>query len=69
MHLMEWFTRVDADTILYKFTVEDPTTFTKPWTVEYPLRASKGPVYEYACHEGNYAMTDILSGARSAEKK
>ena len=68
MHLVERFTRVDADTILYKFTVDDPTTFTKPWTVEYPLRASKGPVYEYACHEGNYALMDILSGARRDEK-
>jgi hypothetical protein len=67
MHLVERFTRVDANTILYRFTVDDPTTFTKPWTAEYPLTASKGPVYEYACHEGNYALLDILRGARQEE--
>src|SRR5580704_6989688 len=67
LHLVERFTRVDANTILYRFTVDDPTTFTKPWTAEYPLTASKGPIYEYACHEGNYALMDILSGARREE--
>jgi hypothetical protein len=67
LHLVERFTRVDANTILYKFTVDDPSAFTKPWTAEYPLRQSKGPVYEYACHEGNYALLDILRGARQEE--
>jgi hypothetical protein len=67
LHLVERFTRVDTDTILYKFTVDDPSSFTKPWTAEFPLRQSKGPVYEYACHEGNYALLDILRGARQEE--
>ena len=67
LHLVERFTRVDANTILYKFTMDDPSAFTKPWTAEYPLRQSKGPVYEYACHEGNYALLDILRGARQEE--
>lgn len=69
MHLTEKFTRVDPDTILYEFTVEDPATFTKPWTAQIPMRRAKGPIYEYACHEGNYAMTGILAGAREAEKE
>jgi hypothetical protein len=68
MHLTERFTRVDPDTILYEFTVDDPATFTKPWTAQIPMRRSKGPIYEYACHEGNYAMTGMLGGAREAEK-
>ena len=68
MHLTEKFTRVDADTILYEFTVDDPATFTKPWTAQIPMRKTQGPVYEYACHEGNYAMTGMLGGAREAEK-
>ncbi|HTS75387.1 MAG TPA: hypothetical protein VMG40_04240 [Bryobacteraceae bacterium] len=66
MHVIERFERTDANTILYKATIEDPHTWTRPWTVEFPFRATKGPVYEYACHEGNYAMDDILGGA---EKK
>ena len=68
LHVVERFTRVDPGTILYKVTIDDPTTFTKPWTLEYPFLATKGPVYEYACHEGNYAMPDILGGARLEEK-
>ena len=67
LHVIERFRRVDANTILYRATVDDPATFTKQWTLEYPFVATKGPVYEYACHEGNYALTDILSGARAAE--
>jgi hypothetical protein len=67
LHVVERFTRTDQNTILYKVTLEDPTTFSKPWTIEYPFVATKGPIYEYACHEGNYAMTDILGGARKAE--
>ncbi len=69
LHLIERFTRVDANTINYEFTIDDPTTFTKPWTARIPLKAIPGPIYEYACHEGNYAMTDTLKGARLAEKK
>jgi hypothetical protein len=68
VHVVERFTRVDSGTILYRVTIDDPTTFTKPWTLEYPFLATRGPIYEYACHEGNYAMPDILGGARLAEK-
>ena len=67
LHVVERLKRVDANTILYKTTIDDPTTFSKPWTMEYPFVATAGPVYEYACHEGNYAMTDILGGARKSE--
>ncbi len=67
LHVIERFKRVDADTILYRATIDDPSTFTKIWTLEYPFVATPGPVYEYACHEGNYAMPDIMGGARKAE--
>jgi hypothetical protein len=69
LHLIERFTRVDQNNILYRVTVDDPTTFAKQWTMEYPFVATKGPVYEYACHEGNYSMTDILGGARKTEQE
>ena len=68
LHLVERFTRVDADTLEYRFTVDDQTTWTRPWTVAYPMVKTDGPIYEYACHEGNYGLKDILSGARSEEK-
>jgi hypothetical protein len=71
LHLVERFTRVDADTMEYRITIEDPRTFTKPWTAVIPI--SKLPddtqVYEYACHEGNYAMPNLLSGARADSLK
>jgi hypothetical protein len=67
LHVIERFRRVDAQTLLYRATVDDPATFTKQWTLEYPFVATTGPVYEYACHEGNYAMPDILGGARKLE--
>jgi len=69
LHLTERFTRVSPDVIQYEFTVDDPTAFTKPWTARIPLNKTPDRVYEYACHEGNYALTDILAGARAAEKK
>ncbi len=69
LHVIERFQRVDANTILYRATMEDPATFTRPWTVEYPFLATAGPVYEYACHEGNYAMQDIMGGARRMESR
>jgi hypothetical protein len=69
LHLTERFTRVSPDTLLYEFTVDDPTAFTRPWTAQIPVTKTKGPIFEYACHEGNYAMVDILAGARAAEKK
>lgn len=69
MHLIERFTRVSPDMIRYEFTVDDPTAFTKPWTARIPLNKAKGPIFEYACHEGNYALADILAGARKAERE
>jgi hypothetical protein len=69
LHVIERFTRVDANTILYKATIDDPATYTRQWTLEYPFLATAGPVYEYACHEGNYAMPDIMGGARKLEKQ
>ncbi|HYK18143.1 MAG TPA: hypothetical protein VEV37_08980 [Bryobacteraceae bacterium] len=69
LHVIERFERNNSDTILYKVIIDDPSTFSKQWTMEFPFNATKGPVYEYACHEGNYAMTDIMGGAREMEKK
>ena len=69
LHVTERFTRVDAETIDYQYTVDDPTTYTKPWTVSFPMTRTSGPIYEYACHEGNYGMTNLLSGARAKEKE
>jgi hypothetical protein len=68
MHLVERLTRVDADTLLYEFTVTDPTTWTRPWTAAIPMRQAPGPMYEYACHEDNYGLRGVLSGARAQEK-
>jgi hypothetical protein len=69
LRLTERFKRVDADTLLYEFTVNDPTTWTKPWTAEIPMMKSNEALYEYACHEGNYGMTNLLSGARAVERE
>jgi hypothetical protein len=55
--------------VLYQFTVEDPDTWTRPWTAEYPWVATRDQMYEYACHEANYALPSILSGARFLEKE
>ena len=68
LHLVERFTRVDADTVNYQFTVDDPSTFIRPWTAAIPMARTEGPIFEYAYHEGNYAMAGILAGARAAEK-
>lgn len=67
LHLLERFTRVDESTILYRFTVEDPETWDKPWTAELAMVKEKGPIYEFACHEGNYGLANTLHGARVAE--
>jgi hypothetical protein len=67
LHVVERFTRTAENTILYRVTLDDPSSFTKPWTMEFPFVATAGPVYEYACHEGNYALPDILGGARKAD--
>jgi len=69
MKLIERFTRVDADTLDYTFTVSDAETWTRPWTASIPMRRSDGPLYEYACHEGNYSLPNILSGTRAEEAK
>ena len=69
LHLIERFTRTDADTLVYEFIVDDPTVFTKPWKGIIPMTASKGPLYEHACHEGNYGLFGILGGARAEERE
>ena len=69
MRVTERFTRVDADTILYRFTVEDQATWTRPFTAEMPMRRTVGPIFEHACHEGNYGLYNTLVGARLEEKK
>jgi len=69
LHLIERFTRAADDTLTYQFTVEDPTTWDKPWTVEIPWSKTQGPLYEWACHEGNSMITTILRGARVAEEE
>lgn len=67
LDLVERFTRLDQDTLIYRFTVTDPETWTSPWTAEIPMRRAEAPLFEYACHEGNYGMTGTLSGARAVE--
>jgi hypothetical protein len=67
LHVVERFTSVDANTILYRFTVEDPETWDKPWTAELVMSKARGPIYEFACHEGNYGLANTLHGARVAE--
>ena len=73
LRLTERFTRVDAETIDYQFTMEDPAMFTRPWTAAFPLTTNQasrgvtvGQLYEYACHEGNYALPNVLAGARAS---
>ena len=69
MHVVERFTRVDADTIQWEMTIEDPKVYTRPWKVALPLnREDRYGVFEYACHEGNYGLPNALSGARAQEK-
>jgi hypothetical protein len=67
LHVVERFTRIDNKNLLYRFTIEDPDTWTRPWTGEYTWPATDERLYEYACHEGNYAMGNILRGARMKE--
>jgi hypothetical protein len=69
LKVTERFTRVAPDRLLYQFTIEDPTLWEKPWGGEYEFHPLKGELYEYACHEGNYALPDMLSGARLQEKE
>ena len=65
--LVERFSRIDADTIDYRFTVTDPTVDTRPWTASIPMRQTEDALFEYACHEGNYGLYNILAGARAEE--
>ena len=69
MKLIERFTRVDENTIRYQFTVDDPSTWTKPWSAEVPWAKTVGPLFEHACHEGNYGLGNILAGARLEERR
>jgi hypothetical protein len=69
LHLVERFTRADAKTLRYEFTVDDPDTFTRPWTAVVPMMKSDDRIYEYACHEGNHALPNILGGARYQERQ
>ncbi len=68
LKVIERLTRVDAETILYEFTVDDPTTYTEPWGGEIPFKRFEDRLYEYACHEGNYSFFSVLSGARYQER-
>ena len=67
--LVERFTRVDDGSIDYRFTVSDPTEYTRPWTASIPMTNLEGLLYEYACHEGNYGLENILAGTRAAERR
>jgi len=69
LHVVERLTRIDADTIVYRFTVEDPETWDQPWTAETAWSKVDGPIFEYACHEGNYSLRNTLHGARVAEEE
>ena len=69
MHLIERLTRLDPDTVAYEYTVTDPTVYTAPYTAMLPLRRTDGPIFEYACHEGNIGLSGILAGARELERQ
>jgi hypothetical protein len=69
MRLVERFSLVDANTLEYEFTVDNPTAFTRPWTVRYPMTRTTDQMYEYGCHEGNYGLVDILRGARYEDRQ
>jgi hypothetical protein len=69
LKIVEHFRRVDADTIDYRFTIEDPTLFTRNWSGSIPMKKFDERIYEYACHEGNYALEHMMSGARATEAK
>jgi len=69
MKLTERFTRTSDDTLTYRFTVDDPKVWTRPWSAEVPWKKAIGPIFEHACHEGNYSLTNLLRGAREDEKR
>ena len=68
LHVVERFTRADARTLRYQFTIEDPTTWARPWTAEYTWPATREQIYEYACHEGNYGLRNMLSASRADDR-
>jgi hypothetical protein len=68
LRIVERFTRTDANTLLYRAAIEDPTVFISPWTIEIPMERTAGPIFEVACHEGNYGIANILSGHRAEER-
>jgi hypothetical protein len=69
LRAVERFRRVSPDKIDYRYTIHDPATYTRPWMVELPLNRVDGPIFEYACHEGNYSLSHVLAGARAQEKE
>ncbi|MCZ6656488.1 MAG: hypothetical protein O7C67_04275 [Gammaproteobacteria bacterium] len=69
LHLTERFIPVGEGRLLYEYTIDDPSTFTRPFTVAIPMRASEGPMFEYDCHEGNYAVPNMLKGARRLDSE
>ena len=69
LRITERFTRTGPDSITYRATIDDPTVYTKPWTMEVSMEKAEGPVFEYACHEGNYGLAGVLAGEREQEKK
>ena len=69
MHLVERFRRTSDGMLLYQFTVDNETAFLRSWTAELPMTKSESPMFEYACHEGNYSLMNVLAGARAAEKE
>jgi len=68
LHIVERFSLLDADTLLYRFEIDNPSAFTQPWKGELTMTRASGPIYEFACHEGNYALPNILSGYRATER-
>jgi hypothetical protein len=69
MRLVERFKRISDDTIVYRFTIDDPATWIRPWSAELPMKKTTGPLFEHACHEGNYGLYNTLAGARAEEEK
>ena len=69
LRLVEKFTRVDANTLTYEFTIDDPSTFTRSFTGRIPMNATRDKLFEYACHEGNYGLLNMLQSARAEERQ
>ena len=69
LHLVERFSLFDAETLLYQFEIDNPTAFTRPWKGELTMTRSTGNIYEFACHEGNYSLENMMRGYRAAERK